>query len=53
MNVRTADSSSQITGTTFVVDAVDESKAVACPIPAGGAALIHPLTGQGPAKGPD
>jgi hypothetical protein len=43
-NVRTAGSSSEITGTTFVVDAVDESRAVACPIPAGGATLHHPLT---------
>jgi ectoine hydroxylase-related dioxygenase (phytanoyl-CoA dioxygenase family) len=43
-NVRTAGSSDRVTGTTFVVDAVDDGKAVVCPVPAGGVTLHHPLT---------
>jgi len=42
--IRTAGSSPHKVGTTFVVDSVDTSKAVICPIPAGGATLHHSRT---------
>lgn len=41
---RYAASSSRELGTTLAIDGVDESRAVACPMPAGGVAVHHPLT---------